>query len=751
MSRFTVDPHLFAELGALLVGRDSTALNELVKNAYDADASIVVVHGQGLDTAQGSIRVVDDGTGMTTADFEVGFLRIASRSRREGDRRSAVYGRRYTGRKGIGRLATHKLASQVTVNSTPDPQVYGAGQHSLQATIDWDVIEGLESLEDSARGVALDAISPASKQHGTTIELRGLRKRWTETMLATFVGEVQSFGVPEFLVGHIPASIAAAPLLFECPTVRDSSGKDPGFEVHLTGDFDTGDNYWLDLAMRSQWIIEILAKPGEPFVEYAIGPTLPEVGRTPLARQGYWKYPHPDPESGPFFSARIFVRSHTRVPRTLQAFARTSAGIRLFMEGFRVLPYGERGDDWLRLDADYTRRREPFELGGFSGPSLEDPVDGETLLRLANSNYYGGVFLTDSGAPMLNMLINREGFIPDQGFDILKSLVRRGVDLSVRMRASVQSETAARSLPRLDPGVPKQRAVDDNFAIATAALDTMKRRSDEVPVIKEQLGQSIDRASGALKVIKREFSDARSEQRHLRIAASVGTQLSSFLHEINALLGQARSVNELSERLAAVEGLPAAARRTVNEVRDSIRTFVSQIERQASFLTDVVGANARRRRQRLKIDEQVEIASRLLASRIENRKQTISVTVGTEVRTPPMFSSEFLSIMINVLGNAIKAAGEGGIIYVDGMSQENSLVLQVSNTGVAVDLSESERWFRPFESTTTEIDEVLGQGMGLGLPIVRRLLEEYGGSADFIQPNEPFATTLEIRIPERSR
>ena len=88
MPKFTVDTHLFSELGALLVGRDSTALNELVKNAYDADASTVTVLGEQLATAGGSIAVVDDGIGMTAGAFEEGFLRIASRVKTLGERKS---------------------------------------------------------------------------------------------------------------------------------------------------------------------------------------------------------------------------------------------------------------------------------------------------------------------------------------------------------------------------------------------------------------------------------------------------------------------------------------------------------------------------------------------------------------------------------------------------------------------------------------------------------------------------------------
>src|SRR4051812_35499746 len=105
MANFTVDTHLFRELGEFLVGRPSTALVELIKNAYDADATSVTVFGENLkDPIQGRILITDSGNGMGRNEFEQGFLRIASRLKEEGDRRSPVFGRRYTGAKGVGRL-----------------------------------------------------------------------------------------------------------------------------------------------------------------------------------------------------------------------------------------------------------------------------------------------------------------------------------------------------------------------------------------------------------------------------------------------------------------------------------------------------------------------------------------------------------------------------------------------------------------------------------------------------------------------
>ena len=62
--------------------------------------------------------------------------------------------------------------------------------------------------------------------------------------------------------------------------------------------------------------------------------------------------------------------------------------------------------------------------------------------------------------------------------------------------------------------------------------------------------------------------------------------------------------------------------------------------------------------------------------------------------------------------------------------------------------SEGERWFKPFESSTAKVDPILGQGMGLGLPITRAILEEYGSSIRFASPSEGYSTALEIKFAE---
>lgn len=744
MAQFTVDTHLFRELGELLVGRDSTALIELVKNAYDADATKVTVYGRNLQNEDGFIVITDNGTGMTPCLFEDGFLRIASRSKGSASRHSKRFNRRYTGSKGIGRLAAHKLARQLTIRSTPDLGIYGLSEGGVDATIDWDEIENHETLDNIGSGLKVESVV-RNDQPGTVIELRKLRKKWTETSLNRFVGEVKGFEPPAILTEPLPETIVPHELLFDTPKIRDT-GIDGEFTVDLSGDFDISESFWRELAEGAQWVIEILAAPQSDEVKYVIGPTRSEIIKLPSAKYGTWSCQHPDPQNGPFFTARILVRTK-RFPQSSRSFALASSGVRIYMEGFRVLPYGERGDDWLELDADYTRRREPFDLDKMGGSALESSIKNEGVYRLANSNYYGGVFLTDVGAPTLKPLINREGFLPGEEFALLRKLIRRGIDMSVRARAAA-AEVQTLELKRESK---KDTSIDDDLMTTLETIEAVLKQASQLGNYLGELEEKLREAVNTVRITRKLLSDNRNEMSLLRITASVGTQFSAFIHETTALLAQARAIGELTQLVADDPTLSTSARRMLGHTREAIGELTQNLERQVSFLTEVISVDARRRRRRLPVEQRVHSAVQLLTSQLKQCGQVLEVEIDPELKTPPMFSSELLGILINVLSNAIKAAGALGRIRVRASESDTHLVLSIANTGEAVDLKESERWFEPFESTTSDIDEILGQGMGLGLPIVRRILDEYSGTVNFVTPEVDFATQINVLIPLRGR
>ncbi len=774
MAKFTVDTHLFRELGELLVGRDSTALIELIKNAYDADATEVTVYGERLDNPEeGHILVTDNGVGMNAEAFEKGFLRVASRLREEGERRSSLFQRRYTGAKGIGRLAAHKLAKKLEIDSVPRLSELDGTRDALNATIDWDKIEQYETLDelDSTDAILLETKTILKNtRSGTALLLSRLRKAWTASERARFFAEVQSFDPPSFLREPLPRSVIEEPLLFDTPVVRDQ-GPDAvisPFQVNLEGDFAAGDDYGALVAEIANWVLEIQTVPGSDKVHFAVAPTKRARKDNPEARGFKQSIPHPTPGEGPHFEARILVREGRFRGRIDQrVWATHVSGIRVYQEGFRVLPYGDQKDDWLSLDVDYTRRPRQLEMLEKLRLSVEAADPDEGLIRVPSNNYFGAVFLTQESCPSLRVLVNREGFIPEAGFDTLVDLVRTGIDLCTRARAAAGYERRqqrredrrreSKAIKDQKDGVEADGATDETPE-ALALPNRLQEAAQHMKKARERLNEGdTTKAEVAASAAMREINEATelaadlwSERSLLHVLASVGTQMAAFVHELNALLGAAQTIEYALERLLKAGGLSREQQRSLRLILTVTVDLKRGLERQAAYLIDIETPDARRRRSRLRLSERFNAAIRLVQHQAERRGIKIDNRIPSELRSLPMFSAELTAVFANLLTNAVKAAGEDGHILASASSGDDQVRIRIQNTGTAVQLDEAEQWFKPFQSTTSEVNPVLGQGMGLGLTITRNLLENYGAVVKFVQPDSPFATAIEIALPSRS-
>src|SRR5438270_7901999 len=116
---FVVDAALLHELGERLIGRPAIALGELIKNAFDADATICRI-----EFGQDTIVVSDNGHGMADDEFRKHWMRIAT-THKVGERSSRRFKRPLTGSKGIGRLSAQFLADQLILDSNPQDDSSG--------------------------------------------------------------------------------------------------------------------------------------------------------------------------------------------------------------------------------------------------------------------------------------------------------------------------------------------------------------------------------------------------------------------------------------------------------------------------------------------------------------------------------------------------------------------------------------------------------------------------------------------------
>lgn len=783
---FTVDTHVFRELGALLVGRDSTALVELIKNAYDADATEVTVYGEQLhEPDKGYIRITDTGNGMTKVQFETGFLRIASRMKEQGERRSPRFQRRYTGAKGIGRLAVHKLARIVEVESIPWLNEKTAPvilRDSVEAKINWDLVESCETLDKvgpSAIQISSKSI-PRDVKSGTTITLKKLRKRWTDAERSRFMAEMQAFESPRFLYEKLTSAICKAPLLFENLRVRDKANNtEDVFKIVLDGEFAVGESFWQPVIESATWVIEVDAsRTQNGKVLFAIAPSGKLLRMYPWIETRTFVRDHPDPKQGPFFAARILVREG-QLNHKVRTSAEQAAGIRVYMEGFRVLPYGEPQNDWLAIDTDVAanattlpRLNQENELSRQIDKAKDE---GQTLLP--TKHYYGSVFLTQADAPDLQMVVNREGFVPGKSFEVLTRLVRNAVDLATRVRAAIRhdprykQQTGLINEPADGPstGKPKQKHKE---SLSEQAISQVKETGQRIALLAREANEQASKGniqtaseiiseaertaqelSRQTRIAEERFKEheqrAITESAMLRVLASIGTQMAAFIHEINTLLSMAQSVENAANTLRSQKDLPREIKLGVNRLISLIGDLRRNIEKQASYLIDVVTPDARRRRARLSLFEKFEAGRKLIEPMARRRNISIDNQIPIDLKSPPMFPAELTTVFSNLLTNAVKAAGEGGRITARGERRSDGYVLiSVENTGTAIDLKNAERWFLPFESTTAEVNPSLGQGMGLGLTITRAMLEEYGAEIKFVEPSAGFATAIELAFPQ---
>jgi hypothetical protein len=176
---FSVDSQLLEELGERLVTRNYIALSELVKNAYDADATSITIRfinakKGGSKNNEAEIHLIDNGHGMTFPQVKDYWMRIATPYKVR-EPISLLFGRRKTGNKGIGRFACQRLAKKLifeTIAKIP-------GTKELERTrveFNWENFIPGTTLTEIPCEYQVKKLSEGSP--GLKLILKGLNEPW---------------------------------------------------------------------------------------------------------------------------------------------------------------------------------------------------------------------------------------------------------------------------------------------------------------------------------------------------------------------------------------------------------------------------------------------------------------------------------------------------------------------------------------------------------------------------------------------
>ena len=138
---------------------------------------------------------------------------------------------------------------------------------------------------------------------------------------------------------------------------------------------------------------------------------------------------------------------------------------------------------------------------------------------------------------------------------------------------------------------------------------------------------------------------------------------------------------------------------------------------------------------------------------IEDHRLTFAesgVVLESHLPAKPLWVSgdatRLAQVLGNILGNAVKFTPRGGTVAVRLTREGGEAVLSVRDTGVGIDPEMQGRLFEPFMQAPQTIDRTLG-GLGLGLAMVKELVELHGGEVAVASVGQGHGSTFTVRLP----
>jgi two-component system, OmpR family, sensor histidine kinase KdpD len=239
----------------------------------------------------------------------------------------------------------------------------------------------------------------------------------------------------------------------------------------------------------------------------------------------------------------------------------------------------------------------------------------------------------------------------------------------------------------------------------------------------------LETAEALVDLAARTFEGARLAERHESARSEVEAErlrtalLSSLSHDLRTPLGTIEGA--ASSLLQAPDGLPAEAQR---ELAETILEESRRMTRLVANLLDMVRVESGTLAVQ-KAWQPLEEALGVALLRLEERLESHPVSTRLPSGLPLVPIDELLieQVFINLLENAAKYTPRGSPITVSAWRAQDTVVVEVADTGPGIPAGEEEAIFRKFQRSSSVNQTGPAGGSGLGLTICRGIVAAHGG------------------------
>ncbi|HEX6901597.1 MAG TPA: ATP-binding protein [Thermoanaerobaculia bacterium] len=220
--------------------------------------------------------------------------------------------------------------------------------------------------------------------------------------------------------------------------------------------------------------------------------------------------------------------------------------------------------------------------------------------------------------------------------------------------------------------------------------------------------------------------------------------LAMLAHELRNPLAPIRNAVELMRQ---VENIDPAFQRS----REMVERQVKHLARLVDDLLDIsriTRGSIRLRKEVVTLADAVERVVEVNRPLLENRSHKLYVQLPPEPIRLEADPARLEQILSNLLDNAARYTMPGGRIWVSASQEEDEAVIRVRDTGIGVPPDVLERVFEPFMQSDDSLARTEG-GLGVGLTLVRSLVEMHGGRVEAHSPGLGQGSEFVIRLPAR--
>jgi len=688
-------------IGEELISNDNVAIIELVKNSYDAESPIVDITFIGdvkeklegrktiryVDKENASIIIYDQGKGMDFPTIESAWMEPATNFKKKIENQNAR--RKFTGEKGIGRFASAKLASKLELITKQENS-----DEEIVVNFDWDDFSNEENYLENIK--IKWKIRPANeiKNNGTILKLSNLNNDWDESKLRELrvtLSRLLNPIVPteDFLIGlNIPDSL----------------------DENLDGTIDRPET----LNRPDYYIKGSISETGRPenFVFFSKNKGKEEE-LTFTDREFLLKDPARISIAGRFsYEFRIWNRDDlNKLSREINSTVKNVkkdlddlSGISIYRDNVRVLPYGNKNNDWARLD--FRRVNNP-------------------TLRLSNNQLVGYISIGLDSNPNLKDQSNREGIVEGQALEDVKDIIKLILNeveqrrYDERPRENEKENTS-------------QKSLFDRFSLKSISTLVKEKIPDNKLILDAVEKKDIE--------IKESITKVQEVISRYRRLTTLGQLIDAVVHDggnyLNKIDVQATLLNKELKNVNIDKEKVVGHISNIQGLRKEFAQLFRRIE--------PFGGRRRGRPKQIILEQVIKNQFMLFHTDLERLK--ISYQLANSENSVTMDEAELGIIFMNLIQNSIH--------WLENIDSDRKIVVEVSrpssdeisvlfsDNGPGVKEGTEINVFEPYFSTRPE-------GIGLGLSIVGELVSEYNGEFMLVNNGPLDGATFKITFRYR--